>query len=275
MRTRCDSPPDSVDVDRSRERYPSPMRTRSLRPRGQGVEHPLQRRRLDAAARTRSSSSTCMAAQSAMETPSMRQLRAGSLSRVPPQAGHGPDVVMRSIAVRMCGWRSAELLGQVGPLEAGDQPPVGEVHLPVLELDLVAVEQPLPLLVGVVAQLLGGVEEAGVGEDRPRPRVDGVTRESGSGPRRGCGRGRAARRRRCCDARPSPSHSGHMPAGSLKPRAEAGCTAGSPSRENRIRSSEELSVAVPTVDRALLPIRAWSTTIAADRLSTESTSGRP
>ena len=42
-----------------------------------------------------------------------------------------------------------------------------------------------------------------------------------------------------------------------------------------MRSSEWASVAVPTVDRALLPIRAWSTTIAADRFSTVSTSGRP
>ena len=35
------------------------------------------------------------------------------------------------------------------------------------------------------------------------------------------------------------------------------------------------SVAVPTVDRALAPIRSWSTTIAADRFCSESTSGRP
>jgi hypothetical protein len=51
-----------------------------------------------------------MAAQSAMETPSIRQFRAGSLSRVPAHAGQGPDVVIRSIAVRMCGWRSASSL---------------------------------------------------------------------------------------------------------------------------------------------------------------------
>jgi hypothetical protein len=71
-----------------------------------------------------------------------------------------------------------ELLGQVGPLEAGDDAPVGEVHLSVLELDLVAVEQLPPLLVGVVTQLLARVEEAGVGVDRPRPRVDRVAREA-------------------------------------------------------------------------------------------------
>jgi hypothetical protein len=42
-----------------------------------------------------------------------------------------------------------------------------------------------------------------------------------------------------------------------------------------MRSSGEVSVAVPTVDRALRTSRAWSTTMAADRSSTESTSGRP
>jgi hypothetical protein len=34
------------------------------------------------------------------------------------------------------------------------------------------------------------------------------------------------------------------------------------------------SVAVPTVERELAPIRSWSTMIAADRLRSESTSGR-
>ena len=75
--------------------------------------------------------------------------------------------------------------------------------------------------------------------------------------------------------RPSPSHSGHMPLGSLNderrrrvhraaPRAASRGSAAARPRRSRC----------PTVDRALLPIRAWSTTIAADRLSTESTSGR-
>ena len=50
---------------------------------------------------------------------------------------------------------------------------------------------------------------------------------------------------------------------------------GSPSRANRIRSIEYASVAVPTVDLELPPIRCWSTMIAADRLARLSTSGRP
>ncbi len=102
------------------------------------------------------------------------------------------------------------------------------------------------------------------------------------------------------ETRPSPSHSGHMPplmvsttssrvppeprsstispltvpAGMLKLNAVAGPMCGCPSRLKMIRSIAWASVAVPTVERALAPIRSWSTMIAAVRLSSESTSGR-
>jgi hypothetical protein len=49
---------------------------------------------------------------------------------------------------------------------------------------------------------------------------------------------------------------------------------GCPRRLNRIRSIAFASVAVPTVDRALAPIRSWSTMIAVVRPSRTSTSGR-
>jgi hypothetical protein len=49
---------------------------------------------------------------------------------------------------------------------------------------------------------------------------------------------------------------------------------GLPRRLKRIRSSALASVAVPTVDRALLPIRSWSTMIAVVNPSITSTSGR-
>ena len=49
---------------------------------------------------------------------------------------------------------------------------------------------------------------------------------------------------------------------------------GSPSRLNTIRSIALTSVAVPTVDRGLAPIRSWSTMIAVVRPSRTSTSGR-
>ena len=49
---------------------------------------------------------------------------------------------------------------------------------------------------------------------------------------------------------------------------------GSPSRLKTIRSSALASVAVPTVERALAPIRSWSTMIAVVSPSSRSTSGR-
>ena len=44
-----------------------------------------------------------MAQASAMLTPSIVDDRAASLSRVPPQDGHGPKVTARSMKAAMCG----------------------------------------------------------------------------------------------------------------------------------------------------------------------------
>ena len=49
---------------------------------------------------------------------------------------------------------------------------------------------------------------------------------------------------------------------------------GFPSRLKRMRSIALVSVAVPTVERGLEPIRSWSTMIAVVRPSRTSTSGR-
>ena len=49
---------------------------------------------------------------------------------------------------------------------------------------------------------------------------------------------------------------------------------GCPSRLKRMRSIALASVAVPTVERALAPIRSWSTMIAVVSPSSTSTSGR-
>ena len=49
---------------------------------------------------------------------------------------------------------------------------------------------------------------------------------------------------------------------------------GRPSLLNRMRSIALASVAVPTVERGLAPIRSWSTMIAVVRPSSTSTSGR-
>ena len=97
-----------------------------------------------------------------------------------------------------------------------------------------------------------------------------------------------------------PSHRGHMPPsrlnvafsalvfpprstvmaplalteGTLKEKALGEPMCGVPSRLKRIRSIALASVAVPTVERGLAPIRSWSTMIAVVSPSSRSTSGR-
>ncbi len=62
--------------------------------------------------------------------------------------------------------------------------------------------------------------------------------------------------------------------GTLNEKAVGGPTCGFPSRLKRIRSIAFASVAVPTVERGLAPIRSWSTMIAVVSPSSRSTSGR-
>ena len=62
--------------------------------------------------------------------------------------------------------------------------------------------------------------------------------------------------------------------GTLKEKALDEPICGCPSRLKRMRSIALASVAVPTVERALAPIRSWSTMIAVVRPSSTSTSGR-
>ena len=96
---------------------------------------------------------------------------------------------------------------------------------------------------------------------------------------------------------PMPSHRGHMPpvtvyvffsafllptvsaptprtVGMLNANACGDPMCGVPIRLNTIRSIALASVAVPTVERTLAPIRSWSTMIAVVRPSSTSTSGR-
>src|SRR5690349_4014711 len=98
---------------------------------------------------------------------------------------------------------------------------------------------------------------------------------------------------------PMPSQRGHMPpvrlklaltilrfprstlipplartVGTLKAKACGEPMCGLPSRLNRMRSIALASVAVPTVERGLAPIRSWSTRIAVVSPSSTSTSGR-
>jgi hypothetical protein len=100
---------------------------------------------------------------------------------------------------------------------------------------------------------------------------------------------------------PMPSHRGHMPPVTSKlrfsvffpaafsiemaptPRADAMLKenaldepmCGLPRRLNNTRSIALASVAVPTVERELAPMRSWSTMIAVVSPSSTSTSGRP
>jgi hypothetical protein len=60
----------------------------------------------------------------------------------------------------------------------------------------------------------------------------------------------------------------------LNEKAWGDPTCGCPSRLKRMRSIAFASVTVPTVERALAPIRSWSTRIAVVRPSRTSTSGR-
>ncbi len=99
---------------------------------------------------------------------------------------------------------------------------------------------------------------------------------------------------------PMPSHRGHMPPrrlnvafsafvlpprstviaplalteGTLNEYALGEPMCGLPSRLKRMRSKALASVAVPTVERGLAPIRSWSTMIAVVSPSRTSTSGR-
>ena len=71
-----------------------------------------------------------------------------------------------------------------------------------------------------------------------------------------------------------PSQVGHIPCGVLKEKKKLAPTSGVPSRDHTSRIRLLTSVAVPTVLRELAPMRSWSTTMAADRFSSVSTSGR-
>ena len=62
--------------------------------------------------------------------------------------------------------------------------------------------------------------------------------------------------------------------GTLNEKACGEPTCGCPSRLKTMRSIAFASVAVPTVERELAPIRSWSTMIAVVRPSSTSTSGR-
>ena len=72
----------------------------------------------------------------------------------------------------------------------------------------------------------------------------------------------------------SPAAPAPLTDATLKENACGEPICGVPKRLNRIRNMACASVAVPTVDRTLAPMRSWSTMIAVVRPSSTSTSGR-
>jgi hypothetical protein len=82
-----------------------------------------------------------------------------------------------------------------------------------------------------------------------------------------------------CSVFPVPFSTDICPAprteGMMKEKALDDPMCGLPRRLHRTRSMALASVAVPTVDRELAPMRSWSTMIAVVSPSSTSTSGRP
>ena len=122
--------------------------------------------------------------------------------------------------------------------------------------------------------LTSGSNRPELGDDLPVPGVDSEVRARDGALVERALDGPPARPCRCRRPGRGPRRSGHMPSAVLKLNAPGAPKCGSPSRLKTIRSMAYASVAVPTVERELAPIRSWSTTIAALRLRSESTSGR-
>ena len=234
-----------------------------------------------------------------MLTPSIFDERAASLSRVPSHSGQ----VVKTTAslheradVRL---HRLDVLGQERLLDLRDQPRVGQVDAVDLDLRRLLVEQVVELALVELLDRLVRVEEAAAAEDPAVPALHAVAgnRERALVERLAVvvERGQVE-----VETEPRPSQRGHMPPMRLKlallvmvlsPRSTVipprpvrgrdveGVRAGRAdvrlaSRLNRMRSIASASVAVPTVERGLDPIRSWSTLIAVVIPSSTSTSGR-
>ncbi|RAO44261.1 hypothetical protein ONO86_03626 [Micromonospora noduli] len=215
----------------------------------------------------------CMAEQSAMLSPAIRDDSAAALSRVPPQSSQLVKVTARSTKARMCGCIDSRSLDRRSRLTLTARPSYVQLLLPTLIL-VAGLCRKSSHCCGVKSWSLTS------GSNRPEPTM--VCQYQESTAKLGTVMAPSLRERSTStssltsrsETRPSPSQVGHMPSGRLKLNAPAPPTDGWPSRLKRIRSMAYASVAVPTVERELTPIRSWSTTMAALRLRSESTSGR-
>ncbi len=88
----------------------------------------------------------------------------GALGEGDRPVHEGPDVRLHRLAV----------LGEEGLLDLRDQPLIGEVDAVDLHLGRLAVQEVVPLLLGVLADRLLLVEEARLGDDPHHPAVPGV-----------------------------------------------------------------------------------------------------
>ena len=226
--------------------------------------------------------------------------RAASLSRVPPQSGQVVNVTARSTNARMCGCIASTSLDRNDFWICRDQARVRQVDAVDLDLGRLLVEQVVQLLLGELADRLVRVEEAAAAEDAAVPAVHAVAGdrertlverlavvvqrgqvEVGDRAHALAARAHAAgaAERALLDLSCSPPFStviapAPLTVAVLKENALGEPMCGLPSRLNRMRSIALASVAVPTVERGLAPIRSWSTMIAVVSPSSTSTSGR-
>ena len=246
----------------------------------------------DGSSRPRSHSARsliCIAQASAMLMPSIFDDRAASLSRLPPHSGQareGDDPLDERPDVRL---HRVDVLGQHRLLDLRDQSLVGQVDALDLDLGRLLVEEVMELGLGEVADRLVRVEEAAAAEDAAVPavhavagdleralverlavvvqlgQVDVVDRAHALAARTHAAvvDARRARRRRSRLARARRSIAPlAVRVGDVEREGGRRADVGLPRRLKRIRSIALASVAVPTVERALAPIRSWSTMIA-------------
>ena len=118
---RCALPPDSVPAGRSSDKYPKPLSTNvsSIASRFSIASFTWG---LSSDATHSASSLICIPAASAIETPSIVDVRAPSLSRVPWQSGHGLYVTARSTTSRICGCIDSRSFDSIEFLRCGTKP---------------------------------------------------------------------------------------------------------------------------------------------------------
>ena len=225
--------------------------------------------------------------------------RASLLSRVPSQSGHVVNVTARSTNARMCGCNASTSLERNDFWICGISPRyvklipstlilVGSLwsrscssFLVYLRIGLPVSKKPLPrkmrpyqpsmLKPGIVSAPSSRDLLSSYRADRSKSVTAPMPSQRGHMPPR---RVKVARSVFVFAPRSTVIAPLAFTEGTLNEYALGGPMCGFPSRLKRMRSIALASVAVPTVERGLEPIRSWSTMIAVVRPSSTSTSGR-